>query len=82
MNTKFRIERGIMMYRILYSQMALVGMSKPALAEAIDMKYTTLLDKLAGRTKFTLDESVAIKKAIKSQLSIEALFDLDEEKSA
>ena len=70
------------MFRVLYSQMALVGMDKRALSEATNIKYNTLMDKLSGRTKFTLDESIAIKRAIKSQLPIEVLFELQEEKSA
>ena len=70
------------MFRVLYSQMALGGMDKRMLAEIANIKYNTLMDKLSGRTKFTLDECIAIKRALNSKLTIEELFELQEEKIA
>lgn len=38
------------------------------------MNYNTLLSKMAGKSKFTLDEAVIIKDYLKEDISIEELF--------
>jgi hypothetical protein len=63
------------MYRRLEAELILNGIQKKELALRIRMPYTTLSDKLRNRTAFTLDEAQAIKDAIKTDLSIETLFE-------
>ena len=62
------------MYPNLYAELARRGKTKRDLAAMISMPYSTLLDKLNGRTQFTLAETVKIKEAIKSDLAIDILF--------
>lgn len=62
------------MYRILESKIAYKGISKKQMAGDIGMNYNTLLAKLSGKSKFTLDEAVEIKIYLDEELSIEELF--------
>ena len=63
------------MYRRLLAELVLRGMDKKDLAGLIPMPYTTLLDKINGKTSFTLDEVWKIKKALDSELDAEVLFE-------
>ena len=38
------------------------------------MNYSTLLSKMGGKSKFTLDEAVSIKEYLEEDLTIEELF--------
>ena len=49
------------MYRELEAKIAYRGISKKQMAEGIHMNYSTLLSKIGGKSKFTLDEAVSIK---------------------
>ena len=49
------------MYRELEAKIAYRGISKKQMAEEIHMNYNTLLAKIGGKSKFTLDEAVTIK---------------------
>jgi len=60
------------MYRELESKIAYKGISKKQMAEDIDMNYNTLLAKMSGKSKFTLDEAVIIKTYLQEELPIEA----------
>ena len=62
------------MYRVLESKIAYKGISKKQMAEEIDMNYNTLLAKLSGKSKFTLDEAVAIRAYLEEELPIEEMF--------
>jgi len=62
------------MYRTLESRIAYHGISKKSLAEDAGMRYNTLLSKMSGKTKFTLDEAILIKKLLKEDMPIEELF--------
>lgn len=62
------------MYRVLESKIAYRGISKKQMAEDIDMNYNTLLAKMSGKSKFTLDEAVVIKTYLEEELPIEELF--------
>lgn len=62
------------MYRELEAKIAYRGISKKQMAVDIDMKYNTLLAKLSGKSKFTLDEAVCIKEYLKEDIAIEELF--------
>jgi len=65
------------MYRKLESKIAYRGTSKKQMAEDINMNYNTLLAKMSGKSKFTLDEAVAIKTYLQEELPIEELFKND-----
>lgn len=68
------IEGGDKMYSNLNAELARRSISRRALAEKIDMPYSTLLDKFNGRSQFTLREAEAIRVCIDSSLSIDELF--------
>ncbi len=62
------------MYRQLEVKIAYRGISKKQMAEGINMKYSTLLSKMGGKSKFTLDEAVKIKDYLEEDSTIEELF--------
>ena len=62
------------MYKMLESRIVYKGISKKKLADDIHMNYNTLLAKISGKTKFTLDEAVLIKKYLDETIPIEELF--------
>lgn len=61
-------------YRELEAKIAYKGISKKMLADNIGMNYNTLLAKMNGKSKFTLDEAVKVKAYLKEDSSIEELF--------
>lgn len=63
------------MYRMLESRIVYKGISKKRLADGIHMNYNTLLAKMSGKVKFTLDEAVLIKKYLDESIPIEELFE-------
>lgn len=63
------------MYRILVAKIAYRGISKKQMSADIKMNYHTLLSKLAGKTKFTLDEAVLIQEYLEEEIPIEILFE-------
>ena len=48
--------------------------TKKQLAEKADMKYDALLNKLKGKTEFTLSEMLRVQRAFKHRISLEDLF--------
>ncbi|WP_052446784.1 hypothetical protein [Candidatus Soleaferrea massiliensis] len=64
-----------MMYKQIEAQLVSIGMTKREMAQQLGIGYNTLLLKLKGDSKFTLDEALAIKKLIQSEESIERLFE-------
>lgn len=62
------------MYRQLEVKIAYRGISKKQMAEGINMNYSTLLSKMCGKSKFTLDEAVKIRDYLKEDSTIEELF--------
>lgn len=62
------------MYRLLESKLAYKGISEKQLAEGIHMSYNTILSKMSGKSKFTLDEAVLIKDYLEEEISVEELF--------
>lgn len=62
------------MYKLLESRLAYKGISKRQLAEGIHMSYKTILAKMSGKSKFTLDEALLIKEYLKEELPVEKLF--------
>lgn len=62
------------MYPNLKAELARVSMSMKDLAKAINMPYSTLVDKIAGRSEFTFQEAVDIRKAIGVDIPLDELF--------
>lgn len=62
------------MYEELEMRIAHRGISKKKLADDIHMNYRTLLAKMGGRSRFTLDEAVQIRTYLEEDVSIEELF--------
>ena len=63
------------MYKELENKIAYQGISKKKLAKDIQMKYHTLLSKMSGKSKFTLDEAICIKEYLREDIAIEKLFE-------
>lgn len=63
------------MYRMLESRIVYKGISKKRLADDIHMNYNTLLAKMSGKVKFTLDEAILIKQYLDESIPIEELFE-------
>ncbi len=65
---------GDKMYPNLNAELARRAISRKVLADRIKMPYSTLMDKLKGRSQFTLDEAILIRRCIDSSVSIDELF--------
>lgn len=63
------------MYRNLEAKMAFKGISKKKLAGDLNINYNTLLAKMSGKSKFTLDEAVLIKEYLDDSIPVEELFE-------
>lgn len=68
------MEKVVSMYRVLESRLAYLGINKKTMAEETGINYNTLLSKLSGKSKITLDEAIKIKDYLNESLSIEELF--------
>lgn len=62
------------MYRLLESRLVYKGISKKQLAEGIHMSYDTILSKMSGKSKFTLDEAILVKEYLEEEIPVEELF--------
>ena len=67
------------MFPNLRAEIARQNLSVAGLARLIGMKQTTMADKYHGRSKFSLDDALAIKEALGLDMSLEELFQTDEE---
>lgn len=65
------------MYSKLEAKIAYLGISKKQMADGIRMNYNTLLAKINGKSKFTLDEAVIIQTYLAEDIPIEELFTED-----
>lgn len=65
------------MYFNLKAEMVRRNMTGGELAEIIGINSSTFSAKLNGKYDFTLAEALAIKKALKTEVSIEELFAFD-----
>lgn len=63
------------MYRVLESKITFKRISKKKLADDIHMNYNTLLSKMSGKSKFTLDEAILIREYLNESISVEELFE-------
>lgn len=66
------------MYPNLRAEMARFRMSMSQLAEILGITGSTMSLKCAGKTSFTLDEAMAVKKALHTDLCLEKLFEKEE----
>lgn len=66
-------------YMNLYIKIIENKMNVLEFSEAADIGYTTLRRKLRGEFSFTLEECLAIKAALHSELPIEKLFEREKE---
>lgn len=62
------------MYRNLLAEMARRGISKKDLANFLDMRYPTVVDKTNGKSRFYLDEAFKIRDRFFPDCEIEYLF--------
>lgn len=62
------------MYKRIEAQIVLSGISKRELAKRVGISYNTLNIKLSGKSAFSLDEAIKIKKEIEANEPIEELF--------
>lgn len=63
------------MFRNLRAEMARVGMTGKELAKEIGITNSTFSTKMNGKALFSLDEAFKIKKALRSRLSLDVLFE-------
>ena len=63
------------MYKNVKAQIILSGLSRKDLAQKLGIQYNTLNHKLSGKSVFTLDEAMAIKRILGSNIPIEQLFE-------
>lgn len=66
------------MYENLQAEMARKNISRRNLSEMTGIKYSTISDKLNGRTKFDFEEALKIKNVAFPQFTLEYLFYKDE----
>lgn len=62
------------MYKKLEMLMTANGFTRKTLAESLGISYEALCNKLKGKTQFTVDEMFAIKKALRTTLTIDELL--------
>lgn len=62
------------MYRNLEAEMVRNGVTRKDIAEFLNIRYATIIDKMNGKYQFKLDEALAIKSRFFPNLSIEYLF--------
>lgn len=63
------------MYRTLENEIYHKRIKKSDIADYLGITQSTLSLKLSGRFQFTLEEAIKIKRFIRSDLSIEELFE-------
>ena len=66
------------MYKNLQAEMGRKNINRKQLSEMTGIKYSTISDKLNGRTKFDFDEALKIKNVVFPQFTLEYLFHKDE----
>lgn len=68
------IKGGEYMYPNLNAELARLGWSRKVLADKLEVRYATILDKLNGKYPLTYDECVRIKNLIGADIPLEVLF--------
>jgi DNA-binding XRE family transcriptional regulator len=70
----------VQVYRNLEAEMARKGITRKDISSFLNVRYATVVQKLNGKYGFKLDEAFTIKKKFFPDLSLEYLFQTDEEK--
>ncbi|MDT8715470.1 XRE family transcriptional regulator [Clostridium sp. 19966] len=65
------------MYRNLEAEMVRTGIQRKDISNLLSVRYATVVQKLNGKYKFSLDEAKAIKKRYFPDLSLEYLFEAE-----
>lgn len=65
---------GECMYKNLNAELARMGWTRKDLAEATNIRYQTLNEKMNGKSGFTLKEAFEIKKAMNIDMSLDQIF--------
>lgn len=78
--SQLRIEEVILMYRNLEAEMVRHSISRKDVANFLNVRYATVIDKLSGRYPFRLEEALDIKRELFPKLSIEYLFQSENKK--
>lgn len=63
------------MYKNLEAEMARLGITRGNLAEILNVRYATIIEKMNGKSRFYYDEAMKIKNTLFPELSLEYLFD-------
>lgn len=63
------------MYKRVEAQIILSGMSKKEIAQCLGISYNTLNLKLSGKSSFSLDEAMEIKRILQAEDAVERLFE-------
>lgn len=67
------------MYKNLEAEMARQKITKTNLSKLLEVRYATVLDKMSGKSRFFYDEANKIKNSFFPDLSLEYLFELEDE---
>lgn len=62
------------MYPNLNAELSRLGWSRKVLADKLEIRYATILDKLNGKYPFTYNECVRIKNLMGVDIPLEVLF--------
>lgn len=65
------------MYPNLRAEMARKNITSAELANRLGISTSTMSTKMNGKYPFTLDEAKSIKTALKTELSVEELFEVE-----
>lgn len=76
--SQLRKRGGDKMYRNLEAEMVRMGVYRKDVAKSLGVRYATVVQKLNGKYRFSLDEAFAIKEKFFPNLSLEYLFEADE----
>lgn len=65
------------MYPNIRAEMARQKITGRLLADLIGIAEVTMSTKLNGKSEFTLSEAIAVKKALKTDMPLEVLFEVE-----
>lgn len=69
-----REEEKMKKYPVLECKMKEKGISRRNIADLLDVRYATVIDKLKGRSPFTYEEAEMVKNAFFAEITLEELF--------
>jgi len=67
------------LYKNLLAEMARKSVNKKDLAEFLNMRYPTIVDKTNGKSRFYLDEAFKIRNKFFPECDVLYLFEVDKE---